>query len=96
MAFLYPPLMANVVNRVDDSSRASALSSFTMFFEIGSVVGGVALGAVGELFNKRAGFFGGAVIAVLGLAALWAMVVDSSDRAPSRFQVPKHSALSNL
>lgn len=96
MAFLYPSLMANVVNRVDDSSRASALSSFTMFFEIGSVVGGVALGAVGELFDKRAGFFGGAVIAVLGLAALWSMVVDSSDRAPSRFQVPKNSALSNL
>lgn len=81
MAFLYPSLMANVVNRVDDGERASALSSFTMFFELGSVVGGVVLGAIGELFDKRAGFFGGAVIAALGLVALWQAVVDSSGRS---------------
>lgn len=95
MAFLYPPLMANVVNRVSDSERSSALSSFTMFFELGSVVGGVALGAVGELFNKQAGFFGGAMIALLGLVALWSTVVDSSDRSLSAVQMPKNSALSN-
>jgi len=82
MAFLYPSLMANVVNRVDDNERASALSSFTMFFEIGSIVGGVLLGALGEAFTKRAGFLGGAVIAGLGLVALWNRVADSS--APSR------------
>ncbi|MDW3214203.1 MAG: MFS transporter [Ilumatobacteraceae bacterium] len=81
MAFLYPSLMANVVNRVDDGERASALSTFTMFFELGSVVGGVVLGAIGELFDKRAGFFGGAVIAVLGLVALWQTVVESSGRS---------------
>lgn len=71
MAFLYPSLMANVVDQVPESERASALSSFTMFFEIGTIVGGVALGAVGEVFSKRAGFLGGAVVAVLGLVALW-------------------------
>ena len=81
MAFLYPSLMANVVNRVDDGERASALGTFTMFFELGSVVGGVVLGAVGEIFDKRAGFFGGAVIAVIGLVALWQTVVDSSNRS---------------
>ncbi len=78
MAFLYPSLMANVVNRVADDERASALSTFTMFFELGSVVGGVVLGALGELFTKRAGFLGGAVIAGLGLLTLWRTVVDSS------------------
>ena len=71
MAFMYPSLMANVVNQVPESERASALSSFTMFFEIGSIVGGVALGAVGQVFTKRAGFLGGAVVALLGLVALW-------------------------
>ena len=81
MAFLYPSLMANVVNRVGDNERASALSTFTMFFEIGSVVGGVVLGAVGQLFSKRAGFLGGAVIAALGLIALWQTVVDSGARS---------------
>ena len=77
MAFMYPSLMANVVNRVDEDERASALSSFTMFFELGTVVGGVALGAVGQIFDKRASFFGAAVIAVSGLWVLWTRVVPS-------------------
>jgi len=93
MAFLYPSLMANVVNRVDDSERASALSTFTMFFEIGSVVGGLVLGALGELFSKRAGFFGGAVITTLGLVALWKTVVEASgSEAPDTVAV-RESAL---
>jgi MFS family permease len=71
MAFMYPSLMANVVNQVPESERASALSSFTMFFEIGTIVGGVALGALGEVFNKRVAFLGGAMVAMLGLVALW-------------------------
>ena len=44
MAFMYPSLMALTVNRVDDRERPIAISSFTMFFEIGTVVGGIALG----------------------------------------------------
>jgi MFS family permease len=77
MAFLYPSLMANVVNRVDETERASALSTFTMFFEIGSIVGGVALGAIAQVFTKSAGFLGGAVITALGMVALWRTVVES-------------------
>ena len=77
MAFMYPSLMANVVNRVGDHERASALSSFTMFFEVGTVVGGVALGAVGQIFDKRAGFLGAALIALSGLWALWNRVEPS-------------------
>ena len=96
MAFLYPSLMANVVNRVGDDERASALSSFTMFFEIGTIVGGVALGAVGEIFTKRAGFLGGAVdragrlggaVAARGRGAVRARVAERSgveERRPSR------------
>ena len=71
MAFMYPSLMANVVNQVPESERASALSSFTMFFEIGTIVGGLALGALGEVFTKRVAFLGGAMVAMLGLVAVW-------------------------
>ncbi len=78
MAFLYPSLMANVVNRVEDDERASALSSFTMFFEIGSVVGGLVLGGLGDIFTKRAGFLGGSIIALLGLMVMWRLVVEST------------------
>lgn len=97
MAFLYPSLMANVVNRVGDNERASALSSFTMFFELGTVVGGVALGAVGQIFSKQAGFFGGAVVAMLGLVMLWRNVVaaPSAPDPPDDAQAPKNSAFSN-
>ncbi len=76
MAFLYPSLMALVVNNVDESQRATALSSFTMFFELGSVVGGLALGGLGEVFGKRAGFLGGVAICAVGLVVLWTRVAD--------------------
>ena len=76
MAFLYPSLMALVVDRVDEHQRASAISSFTMFFEVGTVTGGVLLGAAGELLGKRAGFAGGAVFCLVGLVVLWTKVVD--------------------
>ena len=81
MAFMYPSLMANVVDQVSESERASALSSFTMFFEIGTIVGGVALGALGEIFTKRVAFLGGAVVAVLGLVALWQVFGPVASRA---------------
>jgi MFS family permease len=75
MAFNYPSLMAIVVNRVDERERVAALSSFTMFFELGSVVGGLALGGVGEAFGKRTGFAGGIVCCAIGLVVLWTKVV---------------------
>ena len=97
MAFLYPSLMANVVNRVGDHERASALSSFTMFFEVGTIVGGVVLGAVGQIFTKRAGFLGGALIAMLGLVMLWRTVVAAPFVAavPDGDHMSKKSALAN-
>lgn len=78
MAFLYPSLMAIVVDRVDEHQRASALSSFTMFFEVGTVVGAVVLGVLGQVFDKRVGFAGGSVFALAGLVVLWVRVVPRS------------------
>lgn len=97
MAFMYPSLMANVVNRVRDHERASALSSLTLFFEAGTVVGGVVLGAVGEIFSKRAGFLGGAVAALVGLVLLWQFVVAAprDDVVAIVPQASKNAAFSN-
>ncbi|MEO6570487.1 MAG: MFS transporter [Ilumatobacteraceae bacterium] len=95
MAFLYPSLMANVVNRVGDHERASALSSLTMFFEIGTIVGGVVLGGVGQILSKQAGFLGGAVVAAIGLVALWQTVVEAPTPVATSFQVSKNAALVN-
>jgi MFS family permease len=74
MGFNYPSLMAIVVNRVDARDRVAALSSFTMFFELGSVVGGLALGGVGEMFGKRVGFAAGIVCCAVGAVVLWTRV----------------------
>lgn len=100
MAFLYPSLMANVVNRVGDNERASALSSFTMFFEIGTIVGGVAIGAIGQIYSKQAGFLAGAVIALFGLGLLWQRVVEAptqpiENSESADAQRSKNSALVN-
>jgi MFS family permease len=81
MAFMYPSLMASVVDHVDERERASALSSFTMFFELGTIVGGLVLGLVGELLGKRAGFVGGAALCAIGLVALWTRVASSRPSA---------------
>ncbi len=49
MAFNYPSLLALTVNRASDSDRAWAISSFTMFFEVGSVFGGLFIGAFAQV-----------------------------------------------
>lgn len=67
MAFLYPSLMALAVNRVDDRERPAVISSFTMFFEIGTVSGGLAFGVVADLTTKRAAFAGCLLLCAFGI-----------------------------
>jgi MFS family permease len=67
MAFQYPSLMALVVNRADERERAAALSSFTMFFEVGTVSGGLLLGVVAESLSKQAAFGASVVVLLFGL-----------------------------
>jgi MFS family permease len=80
MAFQYPSLMALAVNRVDDSERPAVLSSFTMFFEIGTVSGGLAFGVVAELTSKRAAFAGCLVLCAFGLWLLRTRVAPLDER----------------
>lgn len=70
MALNYPSLFALVVNKVNDRERASAISSFTMFFEIGSAIGGLAIGALAQAVGKQHGFFGGVACCLIGLYLL--------------------------
>lgn len=82
-AFLYPSLMALTINRVDERERPAALSSFTMFFDVGMIAGGLALGAVAELFGKRSAFAGGIVLAAIGMWLLLTRVTTSRTTSPS-------------
>ena len=85
MAFMYPSLMALTVNRVDDRERPAAISSFTMFFEIGTVTGGLLLGLIAQLLGKRASFAAAVVVCAFGLWLLRARVTapDAPAAAPS-------------
>ncbi len=81
MAFMYPSLMALTVNRVDDRERPVAISSFTMFFEIGTVTGGLLLGLTAQLLGKRASFAAAVVVCAFGLWLLRARVTAPDVRA---------------
>jgi predicted MFS family arabinose efflux permease len=70
ISFFYPSLLAMAVEGSDANERVEIVSSFTSFFEIGGVIGGLALGLVGQLFGERATFVGGMVFATLGLLLL--------------------------
>ncbi|WP_420451099.1 MFS transporter [Ilumatobacter sp.] len=84
-AFNYPSLNALTVNRVSDDDRAAAISSFTMFFEIGSAVSGLTIGGLGEIVGKQHAFYGGVVMVLVGLYVLRVHVVpsDASDAGPT-------------
>ena len=79
-AFNYPSLMALTVNRVSDADRAKAISSFTMFFEIGTAASGLFVGAVAQSLGERAAFFGGALMCLAGIYVLRAKVVPAGTR----------------
>ncbi|HYN31990.1 MAG TPA: hypothetical protein VES40_05155, partial [Ilumatobacteraceae bacterium] len=67
------------------SDRAWAVSSFTMFFEIGSVAGGLLIGAFAQAVGKQLGFLGGVMFCLLGLYLLRFRLVPASspDAGPS-------------
>jgi MFS family permease len=85
MAFNYPSLLALTVNRASDGDRAWAISSFTMFFEVGSVFGGLVIGSFAQIVGKQIGFFGGVACCIVGLFLLRFKLVPpgSPDAGPT-------------
>lgn len=81
VTFFYPSLLAASVNAVPESERVGVVSSFTMFFEVGTAMGGLVLGLVGELAGKRATFAAGGLIVIVGLVVLDLMLVPRMKQA---------------
>ena len=77
-AFNYPSLMALTVNNASDEDRASAISSFTMFFEIGSAGAGLTIGVLAQLVGKQTGFYGGVASCLIGLWLLRSKVAPAA------------------
>lgn len=78
ISFQYPGLMAMVVDTVPDHERVRAISTFTMFFEIGSASGALVFGALADATSKRSSFLGGAASCAVGLLVLWRVAVPRS------------------
>jgi MFS family permease len=87
ISFLYPALMKLVVDRAAEAERASAVATFTAFFDVASGVGGLAIGAVASAGGYRAAFSTAGVSAVFGLVILQALVLGN--RAPTRRGLPE-------
>lgn len=83
MAFMYPSLMALTISRAPERERPRAISSFTMFFEVGTAIGGLLLGALADAFGKRSGFAVAVVLCVVGVVLLRAVVLPRERRAPA-------------
>jgi MFS family permease len=78
ISFNYPGLMAMTVEAVPERERVRAISTFTMFFEIGTATGAVLFGVMADLTTKRTAFLGGAVYCLIGLVVLWKVAVPRS------------------
>jgi MFS family permease len=91
MAFMYPSLMAETISRAADEDRPRAISSFTMFFEVGTAVGGLLLGVFADVAGKRSGF---AVAVVLCVAGVWLLrTVVLPRRAVTTIAAPAPAAV---
>ena len=75
IALQYPGLMALVLSDVDDRVRPSAISTFTMFFDIAQGLGGLVVGIAAALGGYRAVFGFGALCSVIGLVMLVVLVL---------------------
>lgn len=91
MSFLYPALSAIAVNTGPTEARSQVVSTFTMFFEIGTVAGGIALGVVAELAGKRGGFGGAAVVSLVGLVVLWRVLLPGAAAAAQPSSEPSET-----
>jgi predicted MFS family arabinose efflux permease len=89
-ALLYPSLMAFAVNSASAADRTWVLATFTMFFEVGTIVGGLLLGPTARFFGDQGAFLGGAVMALVGLVVLRRLLLPA---AQAEQEVPVAAAV---
>lgn len=78
IAFQYPGLMALTISRVQESERPAAVSTFTMFFDVATGIGGLVVGQAAALGGYRAAFAAAAFSSVLGLVLLRTVVARTA------------------
>jgi MFS family permease len=76
----YPALFALTLSRVPEDERTSAISTFTMFFDLSAAVGAALLGPFAQLGGYRMAFAVGAGLCVVALLVLQLVVLTPEDR----------------
>ncbi len=69
-SLLYPALLNSAVDSVDEHERSSVIASFTMFWDLGGLVGGLTFGIVAQQLGYPSVFGAAMISALAGIAAL--------------------------
>lgn len=87
----YPAMLTLALDRVPERERAVGVATFTMFFDVAQGLGGVVVGALAAIGGYRFSFGGCAVLALVGLAALWfGLLRPSAAAVPRQEPHPPH------
>jgi MFS family permease len=84
ISFLYPSLMKLVVDRAPEEERASAVATFTAFFDVATGFGGLGVGLVASAAGYPAAFSTAAGSALVALGVLQAVVLRPARKAQSQ------------
>jgi len=77
VSMLYPAMLIAALDDVPDDERASAMGTFTLFFDLAGGIGGLLLGVAKATSGNQAPFFVAASAAVLGLFAVRTWVAST-------------------
>jgi MFS family permease len=82
MSLMYPAMLTLALTGVDDSERASVVGTVSTFFDLSAGLGALIMGGAAAITNDRGGFLSGSLLALAGLALLWAGIDPRARRAP--------------
>lgn len=77
VSLLYPAMLIAAVDRVPDNERASAIGTFTLFFDLAGGLGGLMLGLAKASGGNQAPFFVAAATGLVGLIVVRTWVATS-------------------
>jgi MFS family permease len=84
ISFMYPSLAALTIRASDPRERTAALSTYTMFFEVGTGAAGLLIGPLAQATSRRVAFGAGSGIALVAIACTVPLAVWSANRESSR------------
>ncbi len=82
MSLMYPAMLTLALTGIDESQRASVVGTVSTFFDLSQGLGALILGGAAAVTSDQGGFLAGSLLAVVGLALLWAGIDPRARRPP--------------